>query len=129
MSVAREPCTNVMKDYLLTLLKEPRKRTELAAMTGMSDRAVRSTIKDLTRAGSFIIHDAKTKTYRLTDDVAEMEEYLRFIDSYQTSAYFTYLPMRRYVAEANGQRITKVREHFRRLGMEVDERQERMEGL
>lgn len=126
---ARDPCTNVMKDYLLDLLKEPRKRAELAALTGMSDRAVRMAIKELTRAGSFIIHDSKTNTYRLTADVAEMDAYLKFIDSYQTSAYFTYLPMRKAVAEANGQRITKVREHFRRLGMEVDERQERMEGI
>lgn len=114
---------NIIKDYLLDLLKSPRTRAELTGLTNMSDRAVRLVIKELTREGHCIIHDSKTNTYKLTEDIKEIETYLKTIDRYQTSFYFNYLAMRKKVATAKGQKLTHVREHFRRLGVEVDENQ------
>jgi len=116
-----------VKDYLLELLKKPRTRKELARLTQMSDRAVRLELKDLTKEGHCIIHDAKTNTYKLTSNIEEMEAYLRTIDSYSTSLYLTYLPMRKMVAAAKGEKIVKVRQHFRKLGIEVDDDQLRID--
>lgn len=115
--------SNIMKDYILNLLKVPRTRAELVSYTRLDDRAVRLILKDLTREGHCIIHDTKSNTYKLTEDVDEMEAYLKRMDSYVSSFYFNYLPMRKIVAEAKGQKLVKVRQHFRRLGIEVDENQ------
>lgn len=117
---------NITNDYILNLLREPRTRAELVDRTRMSDRAVRLAIEELRREGHCIIHDSKTHAYKLTDDIDEMETFLRTMDSYQTSFYFNYLPMRKKVAEARGQKLVKVRQHFRRLGIEIDESQIRM---
>lgn len=116
-----------MKDYLLELLNKPRTRKELARLTQLSDRSVRLELKDLTKKGHCIIHDAKTNTYKLTSNLEEMEAYLHTIDSYSTSLYLTYLPMRKMVAEAKGEKIVEVRKHFRRLGINVDDDQMRID--
>ena len=115
-----------MKDYILNLLKEPRTRTELSCKTKLSDRKVRLIIEELRKEGHCIIHDNKTNTYKLTEDIEEIEAFLKVIDSYQTSFYFNYLPMRQKVAKARGQRLVKVRPHYRRLGKEIDESQIKM---
>lgn len=112
-----------MKDYILNLLNIPRTRAELVSFTRLDDRVVRLMLKDLTREGHCIIHDTKTNTYKLTEDVDEMEAYLKRMDSYVSSFYFNYLPMRKVVAEAKGQKLVKVRQHFRRLGIDVDNNQ------
>ena len=59
----------------------------------------------------------------------EIEAFLKTIDSRMKSEYLTYLPMRKKVAAAKGKRITKVREHFRRLGMGDLEGQQKIEGV
>jgi hypothetical protein len=116
-----------MKDYMLDLLKKPRTRKELATLTQKSDRAVRLELKELTKEGHCIIHDPQTNTYKLTTNLEEMEAYLKTIDSYSTSLYLTYLPMRKMVAESKGQKIIEVRKHFRRLGINVDDDQIRID--
>lgn len=116
-----------MKDYLLNLIEKPRTRAELTRLTKLSDRAVRLELKELTREGHCIIHDPKSNTYKLTTDLKEMESYLKTIDSYSTSLYLTYLPMRKLVAESKGEKIVKVRQHFRKLGINVDNDQMRLE--
>ena len=115
-----------IKEYLLDLLKIPRTRSELSQLLNMDDRTVREKIKELTKEGHCIIHDDKTKTYKITADIEEMERYLKKIDHYQTSFYFNYLAMRKKVAEAKGVKLVKVRQHFRRLGIEIDSDQQRM---
>jgi hypothetical protein len=117
---------NITNDYILSLLKEPRTRAELISKTKLSDRKVRLAIEELRKNGHCIIHDNVTNTYKLTDDINEIEKFLKVIDSYQTSFYFNYLPMRQKVAKARGQKLVKVRQRFRRLGIEIDESQIRM---
>lgn len=117
---------NITNDYILSLLKEPRTRAELISRTKLSDRKVRLAIEELRKDGHCIIHDNTSKTYKLTEDVEEIEAFLKTIDSYQTSFYFNYLPMRKIVAAARGQKLVEVRKHFRRLGIEIDESQIRM---
>ena len=116
------------KQKILTLLEEaPRKRRELYELSGTNDRQMREIVEELRREGKYIIHNGKA--YELTDDVDKIEKYLHSEDSRSTNIYLTNLAMRRYVAESKGQRITEVRRHFRRLGVEVEEGQERMEGI
>ncbi len=117
---------NITNDYILNLLIVPRTRAELISKTKLSDRKVRLAIEELRRDGHCIIHNNTTNTYKLTEDIEEIEAFLKVIDSYQTSFYFNYLPMRKLVAEARGQKLVKVREHFRRLGIEIDESQIKM---
>ena len=91
-------------------------RFDLADTYGVGERHIRLEIERLRREGIYIIPSPKGGYY-ITDDINEMETFLKTIDSRMKSEYLTYLPMRKKVAAAQGKRITKVREHFRRLGM------------
>lgn len=101
-------------------------RFKLADMYGVGERFIRLEIERLRREGYNIIPSPKGGYY-VADDIDEIELFLKSIDSRMKSEYLTYLPMRKKVAEAKGKRITKVREHFRRLGMGDLEGQQRIE--
>ncbi len=101
-------------------------RFKLADMYGVGERFIRLEIERLRREGHNIIPSPKGGYY-IADDIDEIEAFLKTIDSRMKSEYLTYLPMRKKVAAAKGKRITKVREHFRRLGMGDLEGQQRIE--
>ena len=103
-------------------------RFKLADIYGVPERAIRLEIERLRREGYNIIPSPKGGYY-IADDINEIEAFLKTIDSRMKSEYLTYLPMRKKVAAAKGKRITKVREHFRRLGMGDLEGQQRIEGV
>jgi transcription initiation factor IIE alpha subunit len=116
---------NIIDDYLLSVLRTPRTRTELCRLSGMSDRKVRKTIEKLRKEGHCIIHDGNT--YTLTEDVDRIEEFLNTIDSYIKSYHFNYRAMRDKVAQAKGQKCVTVRQHVRRLDTGTDDSQVRLE--
>jgi len=101
-------------------------RFKLADIYGVPERAIRLEIEKLRREGHNII-PSPHGGYYITDDISEIDAFLKTIDSRMKSEYLTYLPMRKKVAAAKGIRITKVREHFRRLGMGDLDGQQRIE--
>lgn len=106
--------------------KQAVSRFKLASIYGVGERVIRHEIERLRREGVNIIPSPKGGYY-IADDIEEIELFLKTIDSRMKSEYLTYLPMRQKVANAKGKRITKVREHFRRLGMGDLEGQQRIE--
>ena len=120
--------TTFEKEYVLAILeKSPIPRAELCKITGIEDRKMRRIIEMLRKDGKHIIHNGKV--YELTEDVEKIEKFIRSEDSRTTSIYFSTLAMRQFVAETKGEKIVNVRQHFRRLGVAVEEGQERMEGV
>ena len=102
-------------------------RQELSLVMGANDRDNRFGIEALRKQGHNIIPTPKGGYY-ITDDIDELETFLKSIDSRMTSMYLTYLPMRKQVANARGIKITNVRQHFRRLGVDIVENQMSMFG-
>lgn len=116
----------MLLDYIPHAKNEAVSRFELSNTLGLHEREIRLKIKELTRQGINIIPSPKGGYY-ITDDIDEIEQFLKTIDSRMASLYLTYLSMRKQVARARGIKITKVRQHFRRLGIEVIEGQQRIE--
>lgn len=97
-------------------------RGYLRTVTNLSDRDVRRAIAEQRKSGVPILA-SKTGGYFIAENIEQIEEYLKWIDSYNTSYYFDFLPLRKMVVESKGQKLVKVRQHFRRLGMEIPENQ------
>lgn len=114
-------------DFIPNTKEKAVKRKELVKLTGMYDEDLRAEIKKLTANGNFIIASPKGGYY-ITENVEEIERYLYSIDSRIKALYLNYLLMRKYVANAKGIKITKVRQHFRRLGVDIVDNQVSMFG-
>lgn len=97
-------------------------RVYLQTVTNLSDREVRRAIAEKRKEGVPILA-SKTGGYFIAENIEQIEEYLKWIDSYNTSYYFDFLPLRKMVVESKGQKLVKVRQHFRKLGMEIPENQ------
>lgn len=103
-------------------------RGYLKAMTQLSDRGIRREIAEKRKAGVPILA-SRSGGYFIAENIEQIESFLKWIDSYNTSYYFDFLPLRKIVIESKGQRLVKVREHFRKLGMEIPENQIAMNEL
>ena len=103
-------------------------RGYLQTVTNLSDREVRRAIAEKRKAGVPILA-SKTGGYFIAENIEQIEEYLKWIDSYNTSYYFDFLSLRKMVVESKGQKLVKVRQHFRKLGMEISENQLSMNEL
>lgn len=103
-------------------------RGYLKAMTQLSDRGIRREIAEKRKAGVPILA-SRSGGYFIAENIEQIEEFLKWIDSYSTSYYFDFLELRKIVIESKGQRLVKVREHFRKLGMEIPENQISMNEL
>ena len=90
-------------------------RADLVRLTGMDDRAIRSAIKALIRQGNTILSSSSAKGYWQSDDIAEIEQFLRESDHRRTTESLTVEPLRKKVARAKGLDIIPVKAHFRRL--------------
>lgn len=97
-------------------------------MTQLSDRGIRREIAEKRKAGVPILA-SRSGGYFIAENIEQIEEFLKWIDSYSTSYYFDFLELRKIVIESKGQRLVKVREHFRKLGMEIPENQISMNEL
>lgn len=97
-------------------------RNHLRTVTNLSDREVRRAIAEKRKSGVPILA-SKHGGYFIAENIEQIEEYLKWIDSYNTSYYFDFLPLRKMVVESKGQKLVKVRQHFRKLGMTIPENQ------
>lgn len=103
-------------------------RQQLANLTGKPDRAIRKEIERLRHAGVAIVSLSDAKGYWLTDDLGEIEQFLRETNARErTSRRTTYL-LRKMVAQARGYQLVPVRAHLRRIKTTEIDGQERIGG-
>lgn len=91
-------------------------RADLVRLTGLDDRTVRDNIKELVRQGYPILSSSQARGYWLSNNIAEIEAFIRECDSRSRSEYLTTRKLRLAVAKARGNWLVRVREHFRRIG-------------
>lgn len=90
-------------------------RTELTRITGLKDREVRKAIKRELGRGTVILSSAAARGYWRTDDLAEIEAFIRESDHRRTTEAKTIEPLRRILADRKGLDVVPVRAHYRRL--------------
>lgn len=90
-------------------------RADLVRMTGVPDRTIRNAIKSLIRQGNTILSSSSAKGYWRSDDISEIEQFIRESDHRRTTEAITVEPLRRLVAQAKGFDIVPVKAHWRRL--------------
>lgn len=91
-------------------------RQELVRLTGMTDRAIRREIKKLNQEGIPILSSSRGCGYWLSDDTAEIEAYIKEIDSRRKSLYLSSAALRNELNRRKGIKTVTVREHQRRVG-------------
>lgn len=94
-------------------------RAELARLTGLPDRKIRAYVKltnrELTREGKAILSSSGARGYWMTDDLEEMEEYLRESARRARSQYLHDAPIRELVLRRRGVQTIQVRGYSRRV--------------
>lgn len=90
-------------------------RQDLIALTGWDGRKVRTEIKKLVRNGEAILSTCGKSGYWRSNDVNEIEQFIRESDHRRTTEALTVEPLRRRVAQAKGLDIVPVKAHYRRL--------------
>lgn len=78
-------------------------RAELSRVTGLPDRAVRLEIKRLVRAGIPILSSSTARGYWYSEDIQEIEAFIREDDARNRTSRKTTAKLRRYVKEARRQ--------------------------
>jgi len=90
-------------------------RAELVRRAGVTDRLLRKNIKRLVSEGYPILSSSQGRGYWLSEDIAEIESFIRECDSRSRSEYLTTRKLRLMVARAKGERFIPVRAHTRRI--------------
>ena len=100
-------------------------RRELVRLTGIPDRKVREIIKLANRrlkpSGVAILSSSAQRGYWRTDDISEMEAYLRENDHRRAALAVNDEPIRQLVAEAKGRKYIYVSPYIRRWRKEPEE--------
>lgn len=94
-------------------------RFYLSKITGLPDRQLRIEIKKLIRQGNAILSSSSAKGYWRSEDIDEIEEFIRESDHRRTTESLTVDALRRKVANARGYQVVPVKAHFRLLGKRV----------
>ena len=91
-------------------------REYLSKMTGWPDRQVRKEIKRLVTEGVPILSSSSAKGYWLSDNIGEIEAFIRESRHRRNTESRTLNKLERMVMEKQGIRFVTVREHVRRIG-------------
>lgn len=94
-------------------------RFYLSKITGLPDRRLRLEIKKLIRQGNAILSSSSAKGYWRSEDIDEIEEFIRESDQRRKTESITVDFLRRKVAQAKGYQVIPVRAHFRILGKRI----------
>ena len=104
---------------LLSLIPEGREnaisRETLRRLTGLDDRKIRLEIKRLISQGHVILSSSSAKGYWQSDNISEIEQFIRESDHRRSTEAKTIEALRRLVAKRKGEDIVYVKAHIRRL--------------
>lgn len=90
-------------------------RSDLVALTGISDRTIREIIKKLIKDGNIILSSSKSKGYWISNNDDEIKDFLKESDNRRRTEYFNTDPIRRLYYKRKGIRTVEVRGHLRKL--------------
>ena len=104
---------------LLSLIPEGREnaisRETLRRLTGLDDRKIRLEIKRLISQGHVILSSSSAKGYWQSDNISEIEQFIRESDHRRSTEAKTIEALRSLVAKRKGEDIVYVKAHIRRL--------------
>ena len=110
-------------DYIPVGRENAITRAELVRLTGLPDRTIREAIERKRFEGEPIMSSSSAKGYWLSNDPDDWEMYLREGDARIRSFARSSSKLRERYYAAKGVKVTKVREHTRRLGVHVQPEQ------
>lgn len=90
-------------------------KSELISLTGMTERAVRRAIERARESGIMIMSSSQVRGYWQTEDIAEMEDFVRQTDNRIKALYFAKAKMQAEICKAKNIKTVTVREHKRRV--------------
>lgn len=111
-------------DYIPMGKENAVSRARLVRLTGLPDRAIRDHIKRanrvLTLEGREILSSSGARGYWISDDLAEMEEYLRESTHRARTQFFNDAPIRSLVMRRNDTKTVQVRAYTRRVRVKTE---------
>ena len=94
-------------------------KSELIALTGLSERQIRQQIKELnaqlTKEGTAILSSSQYKGYWKSKDIAEMKAYIRESKHRQQALMKNDAPIQNLIYKTEGVNLVPVKAHFRRI--------------
>lgn len=90
-------------------------RKELEKLTGLPDRTIRLMIKQAIRKGNPILSSSSAKGYWRSEDIEEIEAFLRESDHRRNTEAMTVQPLRVYVCRRKQETLIPVKAHYRRI--------------
>lgn len=90
-------------------------RQELVNRTGLPDRTARKEIKKLVEKGIPIVSFSDEKGYWISDDINEIERFIKEYDVRNATGNKTTYQLRLMVSKAKGERLIPVKAHLRRI--------------
>lgn len=90
-------------------------REYLCKVTGLDDRTVRDEISKERRKGCIILSSSEKAGYWQSDDLEEIKRHIRESDNRCRSEALRVQCLRKYVAEKEGEYVTFVQAHYRKI--------------
>ena len=94
-------------------------KSELVALTGLSERQIRREIKELnaelTKEGTAILSSSQYRGYWKSEDIAEMKAYIRESKHRQQMLMKNDAPIQNLIYKAEGVKLVPVRAHLRKI--------------
>lgn len=116
-------------DYIPKGKENAISKERLCNLTGYNEREVRLLIKVEVENGEPILSSSGHKGYWYSDDINEIEDFIRENDHRSNAIMKTTAKLKKRLYEMKNIKVTSVRHHYRRLNNGELEGQLRMEGI
>ena len=101
-----------------------RSRAEIVRLTGIPDRNMRDEVKklntELAKYGEAILSSSAKKGYWRTDDITEMEAYIKELRRRQNNLLKNASPIIKLIYKARNTKYTYVKPHMRRVNQKEE---------
>lgn len=103
-------------DFIPTGKENAISKQELMSRTGIKDeKLIRDAIKKEVKGGAHIFSSSGHKGYWLSDDIDELEEYVRENEHRAYAILDNISTVKKHLYEMKNIKVTSVRQHYRRL--------------
>ena len=102
-------------DYIPTGRENAISRQELERLIGFNDRTIRLEIKKLVQKGIPILSSSQAKGYWYSDDIAELESFIKESKNRCKTEYLTVRALEKTLYDAKNIKVVPVRQHLRKI--------------
>lgn len=102
-------------DFIPTGKENAVSKQKLCELTGTDERLIRASIKRQVENGVPILSSSGHKGYWYSDDIDEIEEFIRENEHRVKSLTRTTAKLKKHLYEMKNIRVTSVRQHYRKL--------------